>query len=357
MIEELQGSAESTPSHAGLGGDEHAPSWDTSRARQLLEATQIATIFLDRHMIIRGCTPEMTALFDLASCKRNIPLTELTHQLQGLDLEKDVAQAIAEGCMVERVASLGRGDALYLVRVLPYRMSDDNIAGAVLTFVNVTSLLMAEKQQRTLVTELNHRVRNMLQVIIGLCNQIVHRSADLKQFQAAFIGRVQALARAYELLSRDGWKNIPIADLIRAQLCGFAPSRRYTVHGEPVTLSADAALALGLAIYELATNATKYGALSNAQGQVEVSWAFEGDASRDQACSDTTRKLSIEWSERGGPPVSAPTRRGFGCELIERQLKYALNGEAKLDFADAGLKVTLLIPIKDTVDVSASAVP
>lgn len=353
MIDEPQRSLENTSSHA-VRGDEHAPSASSARARESLDALQMATILIDPNMIVRSYTPETTALFDLASRDRDMPLASLVHRIHGLDLESIIRQAMNEDCAVERIVSVGRDDALYVVRALPYRTNDERIiAGTVLTFVNVAPLLMAEKQQRVLVSELNHRVRNMVQVIIGLCNQILHRSADLKQFQASFMGRVQALARAYELLSRDGWKEIALVDLMRTQLSGSTPPRRYTIRGEPITLNADAALALGLVLYELATNATKYGALSNSHGELDVSWTFESEVSR----GDPSGNLNIEWIERGGPPVADLTGRGFGCELIERQLEHALNGEAKFDFRETGLRVTLLIPIKDNAKAATSAVP
>jgi two-component sensor histidine kinase len=186
----------------------------------------------------------------------------------------------------------------------------------------------------------------------------LHRSSTLEQFEEAFMGRVQALARAYELLSRDGWKSVAIADLLRTQLSPFADDRRYCAKGDDVMLTADAALGFGLALYELATNATKYGALSVPSGRVEVRWRVESAPPREYpeegGATHRARNLIFEWVERDGPEVNAPTRRGFGSELIERQLKYELDGKTAMTFDKAGLRVTLTVPISDAIQVLRS---
>lgn len=194
--------------------------------------------------------------------------------------------------------------------------------------------IAAEEQQRLLVAELNHRVRNMLQVVIGLANQTLIRSTDMKVFEKSFMGRMQALARAYQLLSQDGWHNVPLKELLRTQLSPFAAEGRYRTSGEEVVLSANAALALGLIFYELGTNATKYGALSTAKGRIDISWHLV--AANDE--------FVLEWVEREGPSVIPPSHRGFGSELVQRQLRHELSGKVAMEFAPEGLKVRLAIP-------------
>ena len=207
----------------------------------------------------------------------------------------------------------------------------------------------AEAHQRLLVRELNHRVRNMLQVVIGVANQTLHRSSDLAQFEKAYFGRMQALAGAYELLSREGWHAVPLADLIDAQLSAFASDgRRFTAAGERVVLTANSALSLGLVFYELATNATKYGALSVPSGHVQISWRLA------KSMDSADENLLLEWIETGGPPVTAPTRHGFGSELVNRQLRYELQGEAAMEFAPSGLIVSLRLPASETLELRRS---
>ena len=312
--------------------------------RNLFESTQIATVFLDRFMIIRSYTPAVTAIFNLISSDRGRPITDIAHQLEDVDLRRDIRQVIDERKAIERPVRLRNGKVFHLMRILPYRGADDEIDGALVTFVNVTAVVVAEEQQRLLVAELNHRVRNMLQVVMGLANQSLHRSQDLQQFGKAFFGRMQALARAYELLSRDGWHKVPVAELIRTQLSPFAAEgKRYTTTGDTLVLTANAALSLGLVVYELATNATKYGALASPTGQIGINWRIENSPVGH-------KDFVLRWCESGGPAVRPPSRQGFGSELVQRQLKYELNGTAELNFAETGIEVTLTIPMEEAID-------
>jgi two-component system CheB/CheR fusion protein len=157
------------------------------------------------------------------------------------------------------------------------------------------------------------------------------------------MGRMQSLARAYDLVSREGWRKVGIMELVKTQLEPFAAERnRYSVAGEQVLLTANAALALGLVLYELATNATKYGALSAAEGRIEIAWRIESRIG-------STPMLVFQWQERDGPKVEEPSRRGFGSELLQRQLRYELNGETRMDFHSDGLHATLEIPVNDAI--------
>jgi two-component system, chemotaxis family, CheB/CheR fusion protein len=307
--------------------------------RNLFESTQIATVFLDRHLIIRSFTPAVTAIFNLIPTDRGRPILDIAHQLVDVDLAHDVRRVLDEQTPIERPVRLRSGKVFHLMRILPYRTIDQHIDGVLVTFVNVTDIVAAEEQLRTLVSELNHRVRNMLQVVIGLANQTMSQSTDVQQFEKAFMGRMQSLARAYELLSRGGWQEVSVADLLNIQLAPFAvEGNRCTCEGEKVMLTANAALALGLVLYELATNATKYGAWSVPDGHVDVGWRLERKGEGDAT-------LVLSWRERDGPTVSEPTRHGFGTELLQRQLRYELNGNATMDFQRDGLRVVLEIPV------------
>jgi chemotaxis response regulator CheB/two-component sensor histidine kinase len=311
--------------------------------RNLFESTESATVFLDRYMVIRSYTPAVRSLFNLISGDRGRPITDIAHQLEGVDLRSDIQRVFDERKPLERSVRVGDGDAYYLMRILPYRTLEDEIDGVLITFVNVSEVVAAEEQQRMLVAELNHRVRNMLQVVIGLANQTLHRSANLAEFEKTFMGRMQALARAYELLSRDSWRRVSMSDLIGSQLAAFATEgARCSVQGDAVEMNSNAALALGLVIYELATNATKYGSLSVPGGRVDVSWKMQNDGGSEPT-------VVVQWIESGGPEVNPPTRSGFGSELLNRQLRYELRGDAALEFHKAGVQATLVLPAKDFV--------
>jgi two-component system CheB/CheR fusion protein len=308
--------------------------------RNLFDSTQIATVFLDRFMVIRSYTPAVRSIFNLISGDRGRPITDIAHQLEGVDLRSDVQKVLDERKPLERSVRSGDGDTYYLMRILPYRTVDDAIDGVLITFVNVSEVIAAEEQQRMLVAELNHRVRNMLQVVIGLANQTLHRSANLAEFDKAFMGRMQALARAYELLSRDSWRRTSMSDLIGSQLAAFATEgARCSMQGDAIELNSNAALALGLVVYELATNAVKYGSLSIPSGRVHVSWKMRKDGESEPT-------LMVTWVESGGPEVRPPTHSGFGSELLNRQLRYELKGEAAIEFHKDGVQATLTLPAK-----------
>jgi two-component system CheB/CheR fusion protein len=311
----------------------------------LYEGMQVEAILLDRAMRVRGFTPAATAIFHIAPDDCGKPIAEIGHRLDDDALLADIRRGLEQRIALDRPVRMRNGKVVYLMRVRPCRIASGD-EGVSVSFVDVTSVVAVEEQQRMLVAELNHRVRNMLQVVIGLANQTVHRSENLRQFSAAFFGRMQALGRAYELLSRDGWHQVPIGELVRTQLAPFAPEDRYSVRGQPCVLTANAALSLGMVLYELATNSTKYGALSVPTGGIDIEWQLVG-------AEDGRQELILRWQESGGPTVRPPTRHGFGSELVARQLKYELNGRAEMRFDASGLSVTLAMPAEEALEMTA----
>ena len=199
----------------------------------------------------------------------------------------------------------------------------------------------AKTRERLLIKEVNHRVRNMLQVVIGLANQTLRRSHDLASFEKAYLNRLQALARAYELLARQSWQAVPLADVLMLQLPDTIAAERYTLSGPHVSLNPSAALSLGLMLHELVTYACQFGAFTQATGRVAVRWSFDmNDADGE--------RLKLEWVERGAP--ASAKAKAFGCELVSRQLKHELRGDAFLEFTDVGLLATLRIPCEEVLE-------
>jgi two-component system CheB/CheR fusion protein len=311
-----------------------------SDLRNLFESTQVATIFLDRFMVVRSFTPAVAGIYNLIPGDRGRPLADIVSQIDYADLQADTSRVLNTLQSFERRVVRHDGSVHYLMRILPYRAADSRVEGVLATFTDVTSVVQAEQQQRVMVDELNHRVRNMLTVVISIATLTIRQSATLEEFSTAFIGRVHALASAYTLLSRENWTSVALRDIVAEELRPFMSSdkTRFAVDGEPVLLQPRAALGFGMIIHELTTNAVKYGALSVPGGTVELRWTIMQQDGADQ--------LVYCWTERGGPQIERPQRLGFGFELIERTTKFELEGEAIADWRPEGLAVTLKMPLK-----------
>jgi two-component sensor histidine kinase len=197
----------------------------------------------------------------------------------------------------------------------------------------------AERQERLLVEELSHRVKNTLATAQALATQTLRKSVSPERFAAAFSGRLAALAKAHTLLANDRWTGAKLHELIREQLAAYcaADDAIVTIQGDDVALEPSAALALGLTLHELATNAAKHGALASPAGSIEI-------GAQVGAGSDG-RRLRLTWRERGGPPIRARPRPGFGLMLIEQGLSYQLQGRVALNFRRAGLHCTIDLPV------------
>lgn len=197
--------------------------------------------------------------------------------------------------------------------------------------IDITERKRQEEHLRVVMKELVHRNSNLLAIIKGIAQQTASRSADLADFMARFEARLQGLAESTALLAREDWRGAPLDELIRTQAKPFGAASRLQLEGPPVLLSPRATQNLGLAIHELCTNALKYGALSAPGGRVEVGWTA-GEA------------LTIRWKERGGPPVTAPTRAGFGRIVAEQMLAAALGASVGTRFDADGIEWVLSLP-------------
>ncbi|MDB5440251.1 MAG: histidine kinase [Caulobacteraceae bacterium] len=193
----------------------------------------------------------------------------------------------------------------------------------------------AEERQRLLLNELNHRVKNTLAAVQSIAFQTLRSARTPFDFRTAFEARLMALSQTHNLLTERSWKEASLADIVEVEMEPHGPDvGRFLLHpGAEVRLNPKAAVALGMAIHELATNAAKYGALSTARGRVEVRWTVK------------RKELRLDWRERGGPMVSPPQRRGFGSRLLERGLAGELSGEVSMHYEPEGLRCTMRLPM------------
>lgn len=213
---------------------------------------------------------------------------------------------------------------------------DGAVALAILTMRDVSGRKAAEERQRLLLSELSHRVKNILAVVQAIAARSLSGRRSLPEARESFTRRVQALATAHTLLTASGWRGASLKALVEAELEPYG--RQTTIRGEDVSLGPKAAQTVSLVLHELATNAVKHGSLSASGGRVEVGWhTFEDGAGP---------MLAFHWRERGGPPVTAPDRQGFGRLLLERAASHDLDGEATLAFRPEGLAYELKAPLE-----------
>jgi PAS domain S-box-containing protein len=194
----------------------------------------------------------------------------------------------------------------------------------------------SERRQRLLIDELNHRVKNTLAAVQSISRQSARRAGSVDDFRELFEARLIALSQTHNALTRRSWERAQLTELLGQQL-GPYPKDQVELDGAEVDLAPREALALGMVFHELATNAAKYGALSGSSGQVRVSWTVIPGGVRPQ--------LLMEWTERGGPTVAKPARRGFGTRMVQGAVTGELGGSAELSFEPVGFHARLSIPL------------
>lgn len=434
-----------------------------SDRKNLLESTQIATLFLDNNLRVRSFTPAMTEIFHLIDSDYGRPITDIVTRLAYEALARDVSRVLRTLTRLEQEVALADGSASYIMRILPYRTVDNVISGVVITFIDITdrkrseeaqarlaaivnnsqesiigmtpdgmitswnpgaertygysaeeaigrplSFLFvtnrtaelrqildrlkrqqaqqtmaeterltkdgrrifvsynaspvrnaagrvtavavverdtterkqAEQRQQLLLAELNHRVKNTLASVLSIAGRTRQSSASLEEFSRSFEGRVQSLASAHELLAENVWSGADLRQILLRELQPYHEGKDPPVlTGGEVFLPARAALVFAMAFHELATNASKYGALSATGGAVKVGWRM--------AKSAAAPFLRIDWAERGGPKAERPAQDGFGLSFVKRSVAYELHGSAEFTFKPAGLQCRIEVPMSE----------
>jgi PAS domain S-box-containing protein len=318
------------------------------RLQLAFDATQLGWWQYDPHRRVVSVDARTKEIFDLTADK--IPIDEVIERVHPDD---------AEGFRANREAALDPANPKpYVHHEFRVRRRDRTVrwvesnalayfegAGAERravslggTVQDITERKEREEKENLLMREINHRAKNMLSVVDAIAHQTATRNPD--DFVERFSERIQALSANQELLVRNEWRGVDIEDLVRAQLSHFADliGSRIDVHGPKLRFTAASAQAIGLALHELATNAGKYGALSTEKGRVNVFWAIDGDT------------LAMNWTERDGPPVSAPERRGFGTIVMKKMAERSVNGGVDIDYAPAGLTWRLTCPAASALE-------
>jgi PAS domain S-box-containing protein len=201
---------------------------------------------------------------------------------------------------------------------------------------DVTERKRAEDARRILNAELDHRVKNALATVGAVVSHTSQGHQSVADFVVALEGRLRAMASAHELLSARGWQGMSLTELVRRELAPYGTRRNIEIDGPDVTLGAEAGQAMAMVLHELATNAAKYGAFSTQDGQVSIRW--------DRQQNGHLPSLLLEWREKGGPPIVAPDRSGYGVSTIRDLIPYEFGGTVDLGFAREGVRCRLTLP-------------
>jgi PAS domain S-box-containing protein len=201
---------------------------------------------------------------------------------------------------------------------------------------DITERKRAEERQRTLVAELDHRVKNALATVSSVVSQTGVGSRSVASFVASLDGRIRSMATTQELLSSGRWHGISLTKLIRGELAPYTTRNNTEIDGPEVILKPEAGQAMAMVLHELATNAAKYGALSTNEGRVSIRW--------DRWLNGHPPRLALEWQEIDGPPVVAPGKSSFGTSTIRRLIPYEFGGTVDLAFTPAGVQCRLELP-------------
>lgn len=204
---------------------------------------------------------------------------------------------------------------------------------------DLTERKRAEERRSLLINELNHRVKNTLATVQSIASQTFRGHDVARDLRQLFEARLVALSNAHNVLTRESWEGAPLSEIVTQAILPFVQkdAPRIRSSGPDVRCSTKSALALAMALHELATNAVKYGSLSSAEGHVRIGWTVDRDQGR----------FDLVWHEQDGPPVVQPTRQGFGLRLVGRSLAGELGGEVRLDFRPDGLRCTISAPLAE----------
>jgi PAS domain S-box-containing protein len=270
-------------------------------------------------------------------------LIEAVHPDDRARRDEAVSSAIADGTAldVEYRLLTPQGEERWVqIRGQANYRADGTALSLIGVSQDVTERKKAEEHRTLLANELSHRVKNSLAMVQAVIAQTLRKATSLDEAGATLEARIQAMAAANDLLVNERWESASIYDLLNRTLApfGISDGQHFQLAGPDIRLPPGIAVALALSLHELATNASKYGALSQAGGVVRLAWKVVDGWRPD---------LHFSWTETGGPAVIPPSRTGFGSKLIERVLAREIGGKARIDYRTEGVVFTVIAPLPD----------
>jgi PAS domain S-box-containing protein len=273
----------------------------------------------------------------------------LAHAADAETLAQVKAELEGTSDIVSEILYRRKDGAEFLVALFisPVRDERGHVVQYFASLVDLTKHKEEEARAKILIDELNHRVKNTLSMVQSIVRQALRFHTDPGEIRHAIESRLLALSRSHDLLTRENWRSAGLRDMINDVLEPFdvvgGRADRIVIEGDDIRLPPQTALVLGIGFNELATNAVKYGALSNQAGSVLVDWKIE------RALESS--RLILHWREKDGPSVTRPSRLGFGSRMIERGLAHELEGTVDIDYRPNGVVCTINIPVpQDAID-------
>ncbi|KQO93387.1 MULTISPECIES: sensor histidine kinase [unclassified Methylobacterium] len=321
------------------------------RLNAVLNNASVAIFLMDdrQHCVYMNRAAELLTGFTVGEVlARDCPLHDIVHHTY-----PDGRPFPLEECAIDRAFpenNQERGEEVFVHKdghfypvgftASPIRDDAAKIIGTIIEVRDITEEKAAAERQRLLTNELNHRVKNTLATVQSIAAQTFRAISD-QPARAVFDARVTALSNAHNVLTESNWESASLIGVVERAIAPHAvaeaDANRFQITGPDTRLHPKVAVTLAMALHELMTNAAKFGALSVPEGRVTVVWTLKPDGARE--------RLSLTWTETGGPEVAPPTRRGFGSRLVERQLPLEFDGNAAIDFAPTGVVCRLDIPL------------
>jgi PAS domain S-box-containing protein len=319
------------------------------RLRAIIETAVDSIVVIDEKGLIQSINPATERIFGYA------PSDVAGKNVSILMPDRDAA---VHDNFIAAYLRTGKAKIIGFGREVDHRRKDGSVFAADLavaewrvdgkryftgTIRDITERKRYEKELQLLLREVNHRAKNMLAVVQAIARQTAAATRD--EFIERFGERVRALGVSQDLLVKNEWKGVDLNELIRSQLAHFKDliGTRIELRGASLFISASAAQTIGMAIHELATNAGKYGALSNHEGRLDVDWGLEHS-------ENGGKTLVMSWVELGGESVKAPTEQGFGTTVIVPMARMSLDAEVDLDYAETGLIWRLRCPAENVLE-------
>jgi two-component system, chemotaxis family, CheB/CheR fusion protein len=309
----------------------------------IVEFSSDALVSLTLAGVVRSWNPGAERLFGYSASET---IGRLISDVAGLGWVGEqiavIEDANAESVLGPFETIATRQDGAFLdveLTLMPIFGSNNTIAALAMSARDIGERKNADTHRELLLRELSHRVKNALATVQSIATQTLKGASTPEAFGISFSARLMALANTHDLLTQGEWQGAGLADVIDAELAPYQSDSnpRWRGEGPSIMLDAKTALALGMALHELATNAAKYGAFSFPSGRVEVTWQRQNGEKGD--------RLHVLWAEIDGPPVEKPRRKGFGTRLIGDGLAYELDGQVEIDFNPEGLRCTIDVPL------------